>query len=214
MKREVRRAGLKLYPMVTAETSADWQEVLENGSPESRLTLVKQRAAAYGVDESLLERRRLIFEGLSDEIPTPIAPPPGDQIVREIEGIESLLRKVGAGEALALALLAIERGLDLLDTGKHLAALRHAKKFKPGRKEDTVGPIRLAIRKVLKKRPDATTPEIWKSIKAHPPKVMSFYISPQLGEYVEIESGGKRSSTNFKGGFENACTAERKLLNS
>ena len=105
-----KRAGLAVYRMVTVraddaspEAIRALDQLLDDASPKGRLRRVKLRAESYREDLRLAD---------------------------EIELIESRLRESygRADETVLFALTAVERGLDLLDTGLHLRAVQgHAR---------------------------------------------------------------------------------------
>ena len=99
------RAGLAIYRMVTVRADDASEEalraldlMLDSATPNGRLRRVRLRAESYRDDTRLTD---------------------------EVEYIESRLRQSHgkADEAVLFALTAVERGLDLLDTGTHLKAV-------------------------------------------------------------------------------------------
>ncbi|MBE0591205.1 MAG: hypothetical protein IH616_02245 [Gemmatimonadales bacterium] len=106
--RETRQTGLHLYETQTINPDAPGgmealMAMLRAGSPAGRLARVKERAKAY------------------QDV---------DDVHREIREIEDVIDNKDFRLAIPFMLLAIERGLDLLDTGKYLATLRTGAKHK------------------------------------------------------------------------------------
>lgn len=77
-------------------------------------------------------------------------------------------------------------------------------KFKSGRKPGAVGPVRKAIRSLLKKKPGMKNPEIWEHLKSNPPRGWVFYDN-RIGEYIEYPGGETKRAQ-----FNNICGEERK----
>ena len=80
------------------------------------------------------------------------------------------------------------------------------KKFSSGRKVGTVGPVRGAIRRYLKKRPYAKTAEIWWHFESQPPRGWEFFDN-RLGRYIETKGP---ESTSYRR-FGDIVSEERKL---
>lgn len=57
-------------------------------------------------------------------------------------------------------------------------------KFTAGRKVGTIGLVRLAVRRILKREPSATAARVWEAITAKPPKGITPYDN-RLGKYIE-----------------------------
>ncbi len=81
------------------------------------------------------------------------------------------------------------------------------KKFVSGRKPGSAGPVRLAIRRYLKRQPRARAAQIWAALSAKPPKGMSFYDN-RLGKYIETDG---QPDTHYRH-FSNLVSMERRLL--
>lgn len=79
----------------------------------------------------------------------------------------------------------------------HAAEL--GQRFKQGRKPGTVSPLRLAVRRILRRTPQATAAGVWAALAARPPKGLSFVDSSRLGRYVETagkpDTGYRRFAT-------------------
>jgi hypothetical protein len=84
---------------------------------------------------------------------------------------------------------------------------RTGKKFSVGRKVGTVGPVRAAIRRYLKRSPTARTAEIWSSLESKPPRGWEFFDN-RFGRYIETNGP---ESTSYRR-FGNIVSEERKLL--
>ena len=84
---------------------------------------------------------------------------------------------------------------------------RTGKKFVSGRKPGAAGPVRLAIRRYLKRQPQARAAQIWAALSAKPPKGMAFYDN-RLGKYIETEG---QPDTQYRQ-FANLVSMERRLL--
>lgn len=97
----------------------------------------------------------------------------------------------------------------LRETFMHPLAL-HGRAMKQGRKQDSVGPLRKAIRRVLKQNSEATPAKVWKQMSDHPPKGMELYDN-RHGKYIEIHSRTGHSSTTYAS-FRNAVAKEKALL--
>jgi hypothetical protein len=80
-------------------------------------------------------------------------------------------------------------------------------RFRAGRKVGTVGPIRNAITKHLRKHPKAKNPDIWDALCRKPPKDWAFYDNP-IGKYIERP---KMKSTSYDR-FCTICGEERKKI--
>jgi hypothetical protein len=103
VRRVKRRTGLKIYEAVSIKAGGSPEDIdalkrmLSSASPSSRLDRIKRRAAQY--------------EQVED-------------VQRELLYIEEVILPGGfQSQVLSFALLALERGLDLLDTGKYLNAI-------------------------------------------------------------------------------------------
>lgn len=77
-------------------------------------------------------------------------------------------------------------------------------KFNRGRMLGSVGPVRKAIQKVLKRKPGASAAEVWTAIKAKAPKDMEF-CDNSLGKYIELGNG----KTTGYDRFANIVTLEK-----
>jgi hypothetical protein len=113
--REIRQTGLKLYEVQTINPNAPGgmdalKAMFCAATPEARLARVKERAKQYA--------------DVAD-------------VQREIQTIEGVWKDTRFTFAISYMLLAIERGLDLLDTGRYLPALKRERRFseKRGAKE-------------------------------------------------------------------------------
>lgn len=84
---------------------------------------------------------------------------------------------------------------------------RTGKKFVSGRKPGSAGPVRLAIRRYLKRQPQARAAQIWAALGAKPPKGMTFYDN-RFGKYIETDG---QPDTQYRQ-FANLVSMERKLL--
>ena len=95
--------------------------------------------------------------------------------------------------------------------GKRMAFLlplsKTGQKFVSGRKPGSVGPVRLAIRRYLKRQPQARAAQIWAALSAKPPKGMTFYDN-RLGKYIETNG---QPDTQYRQ-FANLVSMERRLL--
>ena len=80
-------------------------------------------------------------------------------------------------------------------------------KFVSGRKPGSAGPVRLAIRRHLKRQPQARAAQIWAALSAKPPKGMTFYDN-RLGKYIETDG---QPDTQYRQ-FANLVSMERRLL--
>ena len=60
------------------------------------------------------------------------------------------------------------------------------KKFVSGRKLGSAGPVRLAIRRFLKRQPQARAAQIWVALKAKPPRGLTFFDGPNE-KNIEID---------------------------
>jgi hypothetical protein len=81
------------------------------------------------------------------------------------------------------------------------------KKFVSGRKPGSIGPVRQAIRRHLKRQPQANAAQIWAALSVKPPKGMTFYDN-RLGKYIESDN---HPETQYRQ-FANLVSFERKLL--
>ena len=81
------------------------------------------------------------------------------------------------------------------------------KKFVSGRKPGSIGPVRQAIRRHLKRQPQAKAAQIWAALSVKPPKGMTFYDN-RLGKYIESDN---HPETQYRQ-FANLVSFERKLL--
>lgn len=114
MKRTMHRTGLHVYARARIDPAADPIEevhaLLTAGTPMARLARIEQRAAAYA------------------DVPA---------VGVELETIRDIAT-TGRDRELHLALLALERGLDLLDTGRYLDAVLRDQKTQAGRRKGAV----------------------------------------------------------------------------
>ena len=100
-----------------------------------------------------------------------------------------------AGMLLRWCIYAREQGMNEIAKVRVIGALRefdaddaaHGKTMRDGRKRGTVGPVRLAVRKALKRSPDDSAAQVWSAIKAKPPKGMALYETPKLGKYIQSD---------------------------
>lgn len=138
------------------------------------------------------------------------------------EATSQLVLELGAVMALIdEAVTAFDSGLLIL--GSHLAAqaaewardaehaevaplLEVGKKFTAGRKRGAVGPVRRAIRSVLKRRPGARASEVWDALAASPPRGLTV-CDNRVGRY--IETGPGTDSTSYER-FANIVSEEKK----
>lgn len=97
--------------------------------------------------------------------------------------------------------------LGKLDGLKFLAGdqAEAGQRFKEGRKIGTLGPIRKAIDRLLKKHQDMTTPELWEAISQKPPKGWQAYNNNQ-GKYLEKPP---KENVGYPR-FQNICSEARK----
>jgi len=77
--------------------------------------------------------------------------------------------------------------------------------FKQGRKRGSVSELRLAVRRVLKRRPKATAAEVWKALKAKPPRGITLH--DRWGERRYIKTDGKPDTGYAR--FRNIVSEER-----
>jgi hypothetical protein len=95
--------------------------------------------------------------------------------------------------------------------GKRMAFLlplsQTGQKFVSGRKPGSAGPVRLAIRRYLKRQPQARAAQIWAALSAKSPKGMTFYDN-RLGKYIETDG---QPDTQYRQ-FANLVSMERRLL--
>lgn len=84
---------------------------------------------------------------------------------------------------------------------------KHGRKFKEGRKPNAGGPVRKAIARLLKKNPAMKNPELWKSIKANPPRGWEPVESMRHGERLDGPTVNDRMGY---GRFCTVCGEERK----
>lgn len=96
----------------------------------------------------------------------------------------------------------------LLDLADAKVDAEHGKKFQ-GRKKGAVGPIRKAIRRLLKKNHKMKTAEIWAEIKTKPPKGWTVMDNAQ-GKYIEGPKAGDEMKYRR---FTNVVSEEKKLIN-
>ena len=87
---------------------------------------------------------------------------------------------------------------------------RTGKKFVSGRKAGSVGPVRAAVRRYLKRQPQARAAQIWAALSAKPPRGMTFYDN-RMGKYIETD--GQDDETKYPR-FRNIVSEERRLLKS
>lgn len=107
------------------------------------------------------------------------------------------------------ALEVIDHARELMALVKTMDALAfEGRKFKLGRKLNTGGPIRRAIKRALKSQPAMKNPEIWESIAATPPRGWQFFDN-RAGKYVE---GPTASQIMSYARFCNVCAEERKAM--
>ncbi len=109
MQKSIKRSGLKLYTEVTLtakDTPEAWLAFMTAGTPAARLEAVTKRARPY-------MRIR--------------------NVALELEEIQNRMSDPASREVLN-ALLALERGLDLLDTQRYLEAIRRDEKTQAGRR--------------------------------------------------------------------------------
>ena len=96
----------------------------------------------------------------------------------------------------------------LRDTHAMLPSYTLGKKMRAGRKPGTAGPIRLAVRRYLKRNPDARNEEIWTALREKPPRGWAF-MDNTLGRYIEAPSGTEGMEYRR---FINVCSEERRPL--
>lgn len=126
--RETRQTGLKLYEVQTINPNAPggmeaFKAALHAATPEARLVKVKERAKRY--------------EGI-------------EAVQHEVRMIEDLMSHPKFVYAIPFMLLAIERGLDLLDTGRYLPALKRERNFRKQQGAKEVAPKNKYIADVAK----------------------------------------------------------------
>ncbi len=99
---------------------------------------------------------------------------------------------------------------------------RTGKKFVSGRKVGAVGPVRAAVRGLMKRSPNAKPAKLWESLKAKSPKGLSFVETPR-DKYIEIDlktlkqkipEGSDRYKYVSYRRFLNIVSEERGLLTS
>lgn len=164
---------------MTPEESAEFMRAVRTLSPRARIEHLEARAKDYPADPAVQGELRWILDHFS---------------------------KQNLGLAVSYAMTALERGLALLDTGKHLPTVTLGQKFKAGRKQGTGSRLRKEVAKHLRRKPSAKAAEIWDAIKQKPPRGFAFYEGNRhLGPYVEdgTESTGYRR-------FQNIVSEERK----
>ncbi len=97
---------------------------------------------------------------------------------------------------------------------------RAGKKFNEGRKVGTIGPVKAAVRRYLKKNPQALSTEIWGHYKTKPPRGLTFCETPKE-KYIEIDlkaikgklaPDANRYEYVYLARFRNIVSEERKLL--
>lgn len=120
----------------------------------------------------------------------------------ELHAADELVASMFAGRELA-SLTA-----HLRDAHAMLPSYTLGKKMRAGRKPGTPGPVRLAIRRYLKKNPAAKNQEIWAALQAKPPRGWTF-MENRLGRYIEPPSGTQGMEYRR---FLNVCSEERKSL--
>jgi hypothetical protein len=96
------------------------------------------------------------------------------------------------------------------------------RKFVTGRKSGTVGPVRAAVRRLLKRLPEAKAAKIWDMLKQKPPKGLAIY-DRQGNQRIEIDMKAIKGTLppdaeRFKEvqypRFLNIVSEERRLLKS
>lgn len=98
-----------------------------------------------------------------------------------------------------------------IERQKPLASV--GEKFVKGRKKESIGPLRLAIRKRLKSHQRENAAAIWKAFSCKPPKGLNFYDN-RTGKYVEYDKrahSGNIKNTSY-GRFGNIVSEEVKRL--
>lgn len=88
------------------------------------------------------------------------------------------------------------------------AQARHGQKFKDGRKDGTVGPVRAFVRKYLAKHSEAKAAEVWKEIKRRPPKGVTVHEPFELSKRRIDWAAGPTSYAQFS----NIVSSERGRL--
>jgi len=126
------------------------------------------------------------------------------QVPGVVRGPASFLRAIHRLKAIALA-LKLDRDEALKEILGPLAAT--GVKFTQGRKSNSFGPIRKAVRKLLTKNQKLTNDEIWETLKKHPPKGWDV-MENRLGKYL---SGPEGKELKYRS-FQNVCSSERKKL--
>ena len=91
------------------------------------------------------------------------------------------------------------------------------RKFVAGRKVGAVGPVRKAVQQALKRKPKATTPEVWAIIKRNPPR--GLVVHNKRTAWARIDKAASyiafgRDGRNGYRTFETIVSDERRLLAS
>jgi len=135
-----RRTGLKVYTETAGSAVARLDAALDF---PSRLKVLRERSASYfsikDVEVDGVKKKKIV--GIKE-------------VAEELEWIEEVLQDqhMDRWVAVSFAMLALERGLDLLDTGQHLKAIEKAEKFKSHGRGP--GKMRRLVEHLLKKHPD------------------------------------------------------------
>jgi len=150
--REIRQTGVNLYEVQTIDPDAPGgmealRAMLRAATPAARLAKVRQRAKQYA---SI------------------------DDVQREIVEIEGVIEHPEFRQAVPYMLLAIERGLDLLDTGRYLTPIRRDKKRQDGTRKERRPEINAWIAQEIARTPTARSPELWRRAPV--------WITDQIGE--------------------------------
>lgn len=89
-------------------------------------------------------------------------------------------------------------------------ALAYAEVMRKGRKQGTIGSVRLAIRAALAKNANRSAEQLWADMSKKPPKNLAFFNSPRLGRYIEWSTSPPRSTAYDR--FANLVSEEKRLL--
>lgn len=129
----------------------------------------------------------------------------------------AILEAEAAGDAAAAHELTVLRGFVVRDAGilDRDEAVRTLKpkalvgeKFTQGRKPGSASPLRLAVRRIVKRNPKAKAAEVWAALKAKPPRGIVFHDEWGGDRYVKTEGHGRTEYRRFL----NIVSEERNAL--